>query len=709
MATPQFGKYELLKKIAVGGMAEIYLARQTGLVGFEKLVVVKIILPHLATEERFVRMFLDEARLAATLNHPHVVQVYDLGREQESYYIAMEFIAGQDLNALVKGAKKLGQQIPIEVACRIIANAAEGLHYAHTLKDRQGKPINLVHRDVSPSNILVSYEGGVKLVDFGIAKAESQTSKTQAGTLKGKYSYMSPEQARGLPLDARSDLFALGIVLYEVLVGRRLFRRESEFAIINDIVEGVVPKPSKLRPDLPSALDDICERALEKDVRARFQTAQEFQLALDRFLGKLPNPTTSIDVANFMSVTFAEEHAVYERLLAELPTASQEQLQQMLQDSMGVEPKAGTGSSFSGSVPKIMLHPETEAGDVELKRRKKPPAALLGALAATAAVLLALAVWFGLRSGAGPATEIGVSSVPAGARIFVDGKDTGLMTPAKVVGVGLGEHQVRLENSGHETKVTTVVLTAEAPSNLVAVDMPAKQVPAGTLEVLTTPAGADVFLDGRPLGKSPVVVKDVEASVEHLVRVSLAGHVDDAVPVKVEADTQQQVKFSLKPKGGAEVARTGAEATDKPDKPDKPGKPSAKTFTVQISSDPAAELSVDGKSRGRTPLTLKLPPGPHRLQFTDPANQLNVSASLNVAKDGGEAFKFAKGKLAFNVEPWAHVYLLGKRVGTTPMKPLELYEGDYKVRLWNDETGKEREKVVHVKPNKTEVVKESLE
>lgn len=708
MAITQFGKYELLKKLAVGGMAEIYLARQTGLVGFEKLVVVKIILPHLATEERFVRMFLDEARLAATLNHPNVVQVYDLGREGDHYYIAMEFIAGQDLTAIVKGAKQRGLVVGPEVASRIIASAAEGLHYAHTLKDRQGKPLQLVHRDVSPSNILVSYSGGVKLVDFGIAKAESQTSKTQAGTLKGKYSYMSPEQAKGLPLDARSDVFALGIVFYEILVGRRLFRRESEFAIINDIVEGVVPPPSKLRPDLPRELDVICGRALEKDLKKRFGSAQEFQLALDRFLSSRPNPTTSVDVASFMAVTFAMEQAAYEKLLTQVPSASPEQLQQLLANAP-VENRHGTGagSSFTGSVPKAMLHPPVDEGDVQLKRAAKRSPLLAAGLASAALLVLALGVWFGTRPPAAVPGDVTVSSTPDGARIVLDGKDTGLKTPAKISGLSLGTHQLRLEREGRESRGTEVLLTEAQPSSAVALDLPTEQ---AALEVVTAPAGADVFIDGKPVGKSPAAAPALEPGIEHQVRVVLAGYLDQTLPVKLEPGKTKQLSFALKTKAEGE-ARPPVDNTTTVGTGGKkePAHPAGKVFTVQLSSTPAADVSVDGKPKGRTPVTLKLPAGAHKLQFTDAAAQLNVSESLNVAKDSSESFKFEKGKLAFNVEPWAHVYLLGKRVGTTPMRPLELYEGNYKVRLWNDETGKEREKMVRVKPNQTEVVKESLE
>ena len=225
MSLETYGRYQLLKKLATGGMAQIYLARQLGPEGFEKLLVVKRILPHLAENEEFITMFLDEARIAARLNHPNVVQIFDLGAQDDSFFIAMEFIHGEDVRRVWKHADKVGKPIPLPLICRIIIEACAGLDYAHKKLDASGRPLNIVHRDISPQNILVAFEGGVKIVDFGIAKAADQATVTKSGVLKGKYSYMSPEQAAGQPIDCRTDIFALGVVLYELLTGTRLFKR----------------------------------------------------------------------------------------------------------------------------------------------------------------------------------------------------------------------------------------------------------------------------------------------------------------------------------------------------------------------------------------------------------------------------------------------------------------------------------------------------
>ncbi|MEQ8977346.1 MAG: serine/threonine-protein kinase, partial [Deltaproteobacteria bacterium] len=253
----RFGRYELIEKIATGGMAEIFLARHHALPDFDRLVVVKRLLPALARDATFVSMFLDEARTSAGLNHPNVVQIYDLGVMDDQYFIAMELIEGEDLVEITHRATELEQSIPVAIAARIVADTCKALHHAHEQTGYDGKPLNIVHRDVSPHNVLVTYAGDVKIVDFGIAKARTQTSKTGAGMLKGKYSYMSPEQCMGTSLDRRSDLFSLGVVLYELTTGRRLFHFERSHDILEAITEAPIPPPSQVVRGYPKALEAI--------------------------------------------------------------------------------------------------------------------------------------------------------------------------------------------------------------------------------------------------------------------------------------------------------------------------------------------------------------------------------------------------------------------------------------------------------------------
>lgn len=303
----RFGKYTLLNRIAVGGMAEIFLARQEGLEGFEKIICIKRIRPHLSSQENFLRMFLNEAKLAAQLNHPSVVQIYDLGRINDSYFIAMEYISGRDMSRIIPKAERANIPFPMIYSLRIASAVCEGLYYAHTKTDSFGNPLNVVHRDITPENIIVSWDGTVKIVDFGIAKANTQIEQTRAGEIKGKLSYMSPEQAMGKSLDHRSDLFSLGAVVYEWVTGYRLFTGENEMAILKSIIDGKIYPPSYFKEDVPEAVERILMKALEKDRDKRYQTAWEMQFDIDTYLASCQFTPSNIHLSNFLKQLFDDE------------------------------------------------------------------------------------------------------------------------------------------------------------------------------------------------------------------------------------------------------------------------------------------------------------------------------------------------------------------------------------------------------------------
>ncbi|MCB9714256.1 MAG: serine/threonine protein kinase [Myxococcales bacterium] len=277
------GGYDLLRRLGSGGMAEVHLARANGIEGFQKLVVLKQILPHLSRDKHFVRMFLEEARLAALLDHPNVVQTYDLGKEEGEFFFTMEFVYGENLQGLLKALRKVNQVLSIENVVTIGLGVAAGLHYAHERVGFDGRPLGIVHRDVSPTNVMITYEGGVKVADFGIAKVITRTDVTRAGTRKGKVPYMSPEQCRAEKIDRRSDVFSLGIVLWEMVTGQRLFEGDNEFGVMNLIVNGQIKSPSTVRADIPPALEQIIMKALTVDRSTRYQTARELQIALETF------------------------------------------------------------------------------------------------------------------------------------------------------------------------------------------------------------------------------------------------------------------------------------------------------------------------------------------------------------------------------------------------------------------------------------------
>jgi serine/threonine protein kinase len=299
-----FGKYRLVKKIATGGMAEIFLAHRHDTPN--KPIVIKRILPHLVKGGEFVSMFLDEARIAAQLNHPNIVQIFDVGQIAGSYFIAMEYVHGEDIRRIYNAAYRLQRSLPLSHSIRVIADAALGLGYAHKLTDFAGRPMGVVHRDVSPQNILVTYEGGVKVVDFGIAKAANKVNQTRAGVLKGKYSYMSPEQALGDPIDHRTDIFALGIILYETTTGTRLFKRHNELATLQAIIKCEVVLPSEALPGYPPDLEEVLLKSLAKNPDERYGDAAEFSAALYDFLHTSELYVEREVIAGFMADLFKE-------------------------------------------------------------------------------------------------------------------------------------------------------------------------------------------------------------------------------------------------------------------------------------------------------------------------------------------------------------------------------------------------------------------
>ncbi len=304
----RLGKYEILALLALGGTAEIYLARIGGAAGFEKYVVVKCLHDHLADDQDFVRMFLDEARLAAHLDHSNIVQTMELGEHGNRYYMVMEFLAGLSLAIVVRRAAERvpGGKIPVPLALNIVAQACAGLHYAHE-RTINGKPLNIVHRDISPQNLVVSFEGVVKVVDFGIAKAEMRETKTKSGTIKGKFAYMSPEQCVATNVDRRTDVFALGVIAYELVTGKRLFKRASPYETYQAVIECEVRPPSKVNHELDPALDDIIMKAITREREDRYASAEAFGDALLSYLHHRGKSSGPGDVARFFEASFAEE------------------------------------------------------------------------------------------------------------------------------------------------------------------------------------------------------------------------------------------------------------------------------------------------------------------------------------------------------------------------------------------------------------------
>lgn len=641
--TPEsFGKYFLVDKIAMGGMAEIFKAKTFGHGGFENLLVIKRILSHLSANDQFVRMFMDEAKVSALLQHNNVVRIYDFGRLRDNYFIAMECVEGKDVKLILRKLAERRKLLPREFAVYIAMEAAKGLDYAHKRTTLQGQPLDIVHRDVSPSNILVSYNGEVKVADFGIVKAANCAEDTDAGMLKGKFEYMSPEQASGKDLDRRSDIFSLGIILHEMLTGRRLFKSDDEIKTLERIKAGDVDPPSTLNPSVPARLDEIVMRALARDTDDRYQDARELHADLLEFLYPASPDLTQQSLAHFMAELFSDEMTNERGRLEEgtrLALAMHES-----QQSVDLE------EDWEEESPSTRTRGGTVAQAAPAPAPSKVPYVVAGL-----ALLLSLGTaGFFLSRGEGDAVptpiveapqapntgSVQVKIGPVAGRVTVDGVLVGEGTDVLVPDLAPdAEHTLLVEADGHAPFTETLTVAAgervRLPVTLAGVAAPSAgrdtpregsrgssstQRPVQTGEVnvalawfASNPSGADVFVDGKLVGKTPVEWTGGTAGSRYSVEYRLSGY--------------ESAKFS-------------------------------------------ASLPREG---GREPFERTL----------------------------SERAK-AEGKLSVNVSGgWADIYVDGKQIGTTPIFGYSLPAGTYSVRARNDGIGLDQTKQVTVKSGET--------
>jgi serine/threonine protein kinase len=349
-----FGKYTLLERISHGGMAEVFRAKGFGAAGFERIVAIKVLLPAMASDEEFITMLIDEAKIAGQLSHTNIAQIFDLGQIEGRYYIVQEYVNGRDLRSLMAQLEELSRGFSVPQACHIVLKICEGLDYAHDRCDEHGQPLNVVHRDISPQNVIVSYDGEIKLIDFGIAKAEGRATRTMAGLVKGKFAYMSPEQLRGLPVDRRSDVFALGILFHELLSGQPLFKRDSDFETLKRARTADIEPPSDHNPAVPPELDRIILRARTRHVDDRYQTAGALRDDLWDFIRSTNHDCTRSELGAWMRSIFEDASGARRPPSASLRPAS--------------EPVAAArGKSKADEAPATVRHraPESASPDLD--------------------------------------------------------------------------------------------------------------------------------------------------------------------------------------------------------------------------------------------------------------------------------------------------------------------------------------------------------
>ncbi|MSP90763.1 MAG: PEGA domain-containing protein [Myxococcales bacterium] len=683
----QFGRYYLLGKIAMGGMAEIFRAKSVGAEGFEKVVVIKRILPHFCEDEGFVTMFQDEARVAAHLTHANVVQIFDFDEVDGLFFIAMEYVEGADLKRVLDVGAKKGRPLSIAQSVAIMIEASQGLHYAHT-RIVEGQPLNIIHRDVSPHNVMVSYNGEVKIMDFGIAKAASRSTKTRVGTVKGKCAYMSPEQARGKPLDGRSDLFALGVCLWEMLTGKRLFVGESDFETLNNVLKAEVPPPSELNPEIPKELDAIVLKSLARERDNRQADVGGFVSELRRwFYSAVPDPE-AIAIKTYMNDLFDDDIT---RLRSD--TAHEAQLMDQMRKggSSSSTRKVQTGSqpalrstgaddertmaldaagqiSGPGDADRTMALPDamnqlglgsrphgatnfgrTMVGQEAMAPKKSNVGLFVGlgilvvgiaAVAAfvamrprpvepTAAMIAAPAIRFKMTIKAKGAAEISVND-----ELVCTNKDE-----CAYEGDKGAELRVLARNGDRKQleKVTldreNMVVEVKLPDEEKKVEAPQLAATAPTVIVEVDPANATLTVNGRPLAltNGNAKVPDVKLGDNVKIEAKAEGFKTETKEFLIKNPTVETLKIVMqkdKPAppvgGGGGGGGGGGSSTPAATSPGK----------VVVTAKPWAKVSIKGKDYGLTPVTFSLPAGKHSVTLTKGAVTKSVSVTI---KAGGSS------------------------------------------------------------------------
>ncbi len=661
-----FGKYLLLDRINIGGMAEVFKAKTFGVDGFQRILAIKRILPNMADDAEFIDMFVDEARIAVQLSHANIVQIYELGKFESQYYIAMEYVSGRDLRQILTRLRQENRMLPLSAAIYIVSRICDGLDYAHKKTDASGRPLGVIHRDVSPQNILLGYEGEVKITDFGIAKAEDRASKTQAGVLKGKFGYMSPEQVRGLDIDKRSDVFSIGILLYEMLTGQRLFVGESDFSTLERVRNAEVPKPRDHNPDLSEELEAIIMKALAGEREDRYQDGSELADALQRFLITDGSIFSHKQLSLFMQKEFAEERTIEAKRMEEYNALPPPDSSDAVEGARQMREAKVAGNNDWGDSEKTMIFeysktspndqatqvgiammPEASpkaagSSDVSVSSNdvsssfpsKKSDAglwfgipkktlALWGSVSTGLIAFVGVLVWLLVSTGTGSVT---ITGDPKDMELYLDGKLIGQHTPLSRGEVPATVHTLLAQAVGYSDKAFSFDV-AEGRDTVINIRLESKRpelAAKATAEIVTEPAGASIRVGGLPRGVSPLTLTDLDPVVPTLVQISKDGFISKDVNVTFGPSERQTVlRVRLDPLGANQMPENGASAGSRPTTAEGIlGQGGNERSTLKVIVDPeGAEVKVGGFSRG---------PAPVEVQGLDP----NASYLVEVEQEG---------------------------------------------------------------------------
>ena len=698
-----FGNYQLLKRLARGGMAEVFLARQSGLEGFDRVVALKRILPHLVDNDDFVRMFLDEARLAARLSHPHIIHIYEFGKVDEHYFIAMEFLAGVHVGDLIRAAAK--DPIPEALIARLGADACAGLHYAHQLRDELGRPLQLVHRDISPPNLLVSHDGVVKIVDFGIAKAVNCVEKTRPGVVKGKYAYMSPEQTTGKSLDGHSDVFSLALVLWELLAGKVAIPRTDQIAAMKMIRDGKIPDIREARPSISPAIADALSMALQVSPSTRCD-ARTLGVALEECIKSSDSIGSSLELAQWLETRFPREPIIDQEevlvrgtqqatmatrgtgaVAAAIAAAQPRSADPSAPPSSGSMAQVSSSSSKTDSSDTVALHSSGVLEKVATLGQASHPSTVVPPPEHTAMGSNDFATaqehelhpgahqsWQSSQAAAYGYTPSSFNQVANyGPSTISDRRGTPKLVWVVVAGLSLGiggtAALTMSRSSGSPPEpvvlpsaIVTEGLQAEKTTPDAAPSRPAKdnrppesaEEKFGGLEVVTDPAGAAIaFGDASPSAISPASFYDVAAG-EHRLVISLDGYQTVTRDITVQPGKIRPVAVALLPNVVEEAASVEPKRTETNKK--------RKNRVARQSSSSRRATTSNHATAAATP----------------PKDKQSILSSSIL----GQRPSTQPGKLIVRTRPYSEVYHQGKRLGQTPAS-IELPPGKYVLTFKN--------------------------
>ena len=645
----QFGKYTLLRRLAAGGMAELFLALHRSVAGFEKLIVIKRILPSMNQDQSFIEMLLHEARVAATLSHPNVVQIFDVGQVDGTYYIAMEHIHGEDIQAIVRGMKKMNvAEFPLEHTISILLGTCAGLAYAHDKRDLDGAALAIVHRDISPRNIVVSFTGDVKIVDFGIAKSGTEPGEgdTPSGQLKGKAPYMSPEQASGQSIDWRSDIFAAGVMLFELTTGRRLFKGASEFETLKMICDKEYPLPSQVKDNYPPELERIVMRALAKRREDRYQSAREMQADLELFAREERIAVSQVGLTKWMESLFADKLAQQKEALQDV---------KQLADVIAAQQTSlyeGTSATSTGTL--------NASGAASVRAPLPKKSSPVGVIAAVLGLVVLGGGFVFMRRQAEmqrremtvahdkemhdrgpnePAPEargaLDITTTPPGCAIWINGDLRPETTPAKIDKLPFGRAlSLKLTKEGLEPYRETVTLGDALATKTIVTELKAGSVTV----VLKVDPPPTVWIDGKPWKGDRARIDGISAGEEHKIVISASGYVAKTLAFTAQpGETKTFTEALLKADPNAPVS------AGKPDEP-KTAAPAGAPAKVRVGAKGGfCTVTVNGASLGPTPVEASVPSGTVRVSCK-PASGATMSQSIQVGP--GET-----GRVSFKVDP----------------------------------------------------------